>query len=246
MPATRLGAFLVHLSISVGIFLVLAAILRFVWYPDFFFLADGGWQGMRLIAGVDLVLGPMLTLIVYDLRKPELKRDLAIIAVIQLSCLSAGTWVVYDQRPLALVYADGRFYSMTADSYVELGLAIPDFSAIPGRSPKRIEVALPADFAAQSEVRGTALQTGRPLAALTELYQPFDFASVAARDAADPDKLKAQEGAEPALAAWLQRHGGTVEDYAFFPFDSRYRYAYLGIDRRSGGIEGLLDAEPPR
>jgi hypothetical protein len=54
----RFGAFLVHLAISLVIFFLLAALVLFVWYPDFFFAADGGWEGIRIIILVDLVARP--------------------------------------------------------------------------------------------------------------------------------------------------------------------------------------------
>ena len=55
-------AFLIHFGISLIVFIVLAAIMRLVWYPGDLFWMDGGWQGMQLIAPIDLVLGPALTL----------------------------------------------------------------------------------------------------------------------------------------------------------------------------------------
>ena len=59
-----------HLLISLVIFVFLAYLVVFVWYPDFFFDIDGGWEGMRIIIAVDLVLGPMLTLVVFKAGKP--------------------------------------------------------------------------------------------------------------------------------------------------------------------------------
>ena len=114
----RFGAFLIHLGISLVIFAVLAYLVLYVWYPDFFFASDGGWQGMRIIVFVDLVLGPTLTLVVFNRNKPvrELKRDLSIIAAIQFCSLVAGVFVVFESRPIALVYVDGKFYSMRAVS----------------------------------------------------------------------------------------------------------------------------------
>ena len=40
------------------IFIIIGYLILFHWYPDFFFASDGGWQGIRIIAFVDLVLGP--------------------------------------------------------------------------------------------------------------------------------------------------------------------------------------------
>jgi len=57
-PQNRWQAFLIHLGISTVIFLILLYFIVFHWYPHPFFAKGGGWQGVRLITGVDLVLGP--------------------------------------------------------------------------------------------------------------------------------------------------------------------------------------------
>jgi hypothetical protein len=69
----RFPAFGIHLGLSFVIFVVLAYLVIFVWYPSFFFDTDSGWRGMQIIVGIDLVLGPMLTLVVFKAGKPELK-----------------------------------------------------------------------------------------------------------------------------------------------------------------------------
>ena len=107
----RFGAFGIHLGISALIFIGLAYLVLFQWYPDMFFTTDGGWQGIRIIILVDMVLGPLLTLIVFKPGKPGLKFDLTCIGVFQLVCLAAGTYLVYNERPLAMVYVDGQFTS---------------------------------------------------------------------------------------------------------------------------------------
>ena len=50
---TRYSAFAIHLGISFLIFLVLAYMIVFVWYPGILFDTDGGWRGMQIIIGVD-------------------------------------------------------------------------------------------------------------------------------------------------------------------------------------------------
>jgi hypothetical protein len=246
LPDSRLGAFLIHLGISLLIFAVLAGVIRFVWYPDFFFAADGGWQGVRIVAAVDLVLGPLLTLIVFDRRKPGLRRDLAMIATFQLSCLVAGNYVVYAQRPLALVYVDGRFFSMSADAYLKSDRPLPDFRRFSGPWPKRLVVNIPDDPGAQSEIRGSAMRTQTPLRLLADLYIPYEFSALNAdTEAFSPEELQEFDQESRQLPGWLAAHGGALEDYAFFPFATRYRYVFLGIRRSTGTIAGLLETPAP-
>ncbi len=79
----RVRAFLIHFGISFAIFLALAYVLLFIWFPDFFYESDGGWEGMRIVIGVDLVMGPLLTFSVYKPGKPGLKFDLTVIGLVQ-------------------------------------------------------------------------------------------------------------------------------------------------------------------
>src|SRR4029078_5802907 len=136
----RLQGFLIHLGISLSIFGVLAYLVVEVWYPDFFFHTDGGWQGLRLLLGVDLVLGPMLALIVYRAGKPGMRFDLTVIGVVQFVCLAAGVWIVHGERPLAIAYSDGSFYSVTGQSFKELDVPVPDLDGFPGDYPKWVTV----------------------------------------------------------------------------------------------------------
>lgn len=241
---SRLGAFAIHLGISLVIFGVLAALVVYVWYPDFFFHTDGGWQGIRIIVLVDLVLGPLLTLIVFDRNKAPatLRLDLALIGTFQAACLVAGTYVVYAERPLALVYVDGSFYSMSADAYREAGVEVPDLSDFPGPWPKRVAVDLPEDPAEQSKVRARALGTRTPLRALSDRYEPLSFESLNSNEEAFAYAgLIERDTDEESLQGWLDEYGGELEDYAFFPYGARYQYVFLGVSKRDEAVVGLLE-----
>jgi len=102
----KLKATSIHLFISLLIFLVILYLVLFDWYPEPFFTAQGGWQGIRLMAFVQLVLGPSLTFIVFDHLKQgkAIIFDLSVIAVLQASALVWGGYQVYAQRPIALVF----------------------------------------------------------------------------------------------------------------------------------------------
>ena len=72
---SRYRAALYHLSISLIVFFFLTYLVLVHWFPGFFYAIDGGWEGMRIIIGVDLILGPTLTLMVFKVGKPGLKLD---------------------------------------------------------------------------------------------------------------------------------------------------------------------------
>ena len=105
---TKLKATAIHMSMSIAVFAFLAYQIYFNWYPQPYFEIDGGWQGIRLIAAVDLVLGPLITFLIFDLSKRmrAIIFDLVVILVIQFGALAYGVYVTYTQRPVAVVLID--------------------------------------------------------------------------------------------------------------------------------------------
>ena len=123
--------------------MVLAVILYFIlyeWYPEPFFTAQGGWQGVRLMVFVGLVLGPMLTLIAFNHLKPRklIIFDLSIIVTLQVVALVLSAYAVYTQRPIALVFWGSAFYTVTEEDYHAQGMTSPDFSQYSSRVPPLI------------------------------------------------------------------------------------------------------------
>lgn len=243
----RWTAFGIHLGASLLVFLALLGLLVFVWYPGFLFDTDGGWQGMRIIIAVDVILGPLLTLVVYRPGKPGLWFDMTCILLLQAGCLAAGTWVVASERPIAVIHVDGAFYSMSRDAWRDYGEPTPALSEFrSSSSPPWIDVELPADLDARSTLRRELMQRRVPMRLWTPGYR-----------AATPDRLP--PGARPreavdlteiprhagALTDFLDRHGGEPSDYLFYPFHARYGVFYMGFHRDEGTLAGLLYTDDP-
>lgn len=241
----RVRAFLIHFGISFAIFLALAYVLLFVWFPDFFFESDGGWEGMRIVIGVDLVMGPLLTFSVYRPGKPGLKFDLTMIGLFQAACLAVGLYIIYEERPLALVYAEGRFYSMSADDYTEVGIEPPDLSHIPGRAPKRVLVSIPTDVFEESDFRSRLWKAQIPIRAGVDNYAPLGKHIDLAIEAGIDYATLRERDKNGEIERWLEGTGGQLEDYAFVPFATRFNVVFLGIRRSDRTLIGLLDVPAP-
>jgi len=141
----RFSAFAIHLSLSVLMFLALAAVIKFLWYPGVLFETEGGLEGIKLIAGVDIIIGPALTLMVYNVAKPQLRRDLTVIVLLQAFCLTAGMTIVAYTRPIAVVYAAGTYYTATKIRYKDAKIDINTVPLLQQSKPAWINLALPLD-----------------------------------------------------------------------------------------------------
>ncbi len=168
---SRWQAFAIHLTLSAIALSLLLAVIMFVWFPGILFNVDGGWTGLRIVIGVDLILGPLLTLIVFKAGKPGLKFDLTAIGVFQVTCMAAGMWIVYSERPLALVLAHDTVYSITAQEFTDYNKDPSVLDQFPGSYPKLIYTEMPEDEIAADIAAIRAQFIGDPLYIQTELFR---------------------------------------------------------------------------
>ena len=89
-----------------------------LWYPPPYFEFDGGMNVMRLLLVVDVVLGPLLTLVVFQRGKKGLRRDLAVIGALQLAAFVYGAGLMFQYRPAFVVYAEKNFFSEIGRAHV--------------------------------------------------------------------------------------------------------------------------------
>jgi len=146
-PTTRWGAATTHVGFSAILLLIIMSLVYFVWYPGALTFAGGAEEGLKIVIAVDMVLGPLLTLVVYNIVKPrkELIRDLSFIALFQISCLVAGMSLVYEQRPLAVVYSGNEFQIFDAQDLENNQIQINLLDKFSGPYPKIILEKAPED-----------------------------------------------------------------------------------------------------
>lgn len=128
-------AFLIHFTLSLVVFCVLVGIMVFSWFPGELFFMEGGWDGLKIIAPIDLVLGPALTLVFYRPWKKNVKFDMSVIVLLQVLALGYGVHAAHGQRTAAIIFAQNRFETV---SYTEFKAA-QKMSREKGRQPKTID-----------------------------------------------------------------------------------------------------------
>ena len=168
----RWQAFLTHFGISLIIFVALLAIITLIWYPSVF-IHMGGWQGIKIVAAVDLILGPFLTLIIFNPTKKSLPIDLSIIALIQLSCLGYGVWTIEQQRPVTQILLDDRLHVIPKAQYKAQDISLDFLEKIPGPTPKMVMLDLPTDHIFIAKLVITGLYTDNPVHLRTSKYIPI-------------------------------------------------------------------------
>ena len=107
----KLKAASTHFLLSLVLISLVFCLIYFVWYPKPFYELSGGRGLVEIIFVVDVVLGPLLTLVVFNKKKSFRHNfmDISVIACVQLAALGYGVYTVLQARPIFLGYEFGRF-----------------------------------------------------------------------------------------------------------------------------------------
>ncbi|GAB6064601.1 hypothetical protein [Deferrisoma palaeochoriense] len=250
LAKSKLRAFGAHLAISATAMAVLLWLFIRHWFPMPYFVADGGWQGLRLIVGVDLVLGPLLTLIVYNPKKSRraLLLDYGVIGTLQALAFGWGLWTVAAQRTALVVFADGAFYSASADLLPLAGDEAKKLLKEADRTPVYAVIRMPPDEAERQRIRKAALQTGRPVFLRGDLMEPLTDQNLGiVREyplTLTAWRERAPEWAERA-EIWLRERGLEPENVLLVPLVCRYDRLAIALDPDAFSPLAFLPEGPP-
>lgn len=106
-----------HLGVSLFVAALSAALVFGVWYPEPWRQLLGVAGIFGLVVAVDVVCGPLLTLVLASPKKSRRERwvDISLVSVIQLLALAFGLWSVFGARPVSVVFEVDRLVVVTAN-----------------------------------------------------------------------------------------------------------------------------------
>ncbi len=248
---TRRGrAALIHLSISALVACAAAAGMLGIWYPPPFFEAMGADGLILIMVAVDVILGPMVTLIIFAPGKPRhlLIFDLAVIGTLQLAALSYGVFVISQARPVYMLFVRDRFEITAADEVRGEELAKvkdPEFRTLPRLRPRLAAAEMPTDPAEQMRIMFSAIQ-GVDLKTYPEYYVPYDKDLALVRSKAKPLALLRKRHPEAAgeLAKAIAKTGLPEDRLAFLPLRGRKKDMSVLVDATTGRIAGFAPIDP--
>ncbi len=233
-PYSRVTAAFAHFLFSLGLFAVLVGVLLLVWYPAPYFSASGGWQGLQLVAAVDLVLGPLCTLILFNPRKSprELRTDIGVVVLLQLLALAFGIKAVYEQRPVAVVFLDSSFYTVPALAITSQGVPLAQLEQFGERLPVYVYASRPESGPDFERFVQAVEQRQIPPHEQVALYRPLaeNFSSVIGSSLSITDIEAASPQMSEQFAALQARLGRDLDELHALALTSRYRNIVLFFD----------------
>jgi hypothetical protein len=146
-------------------------------------MAVGVTHIFLLLLLVDMILGPLLTLLVYKVGKKTLVLDLAVIVVLQLSALCYGLWTVAEGRPAWLVFNADRFDLVRVLDIDprKLERALPEYRQPSWFGPRWVAAVPPSDNAERNDLIFESVQGGSDLPQRPDLYHPLADSGIAMR-----------------------------------------------------------------
>jgi hypothetical protein len=169
-----------HFGVSVLVALFVATFVFIFWFPYPYRELAGGRQLFFLVIAVDLVCGPLLTMVLFNPVKPrrELATDLGLVVLLQLAALVYGVWTVYMVRPLYLVHEMDRFKVITRADVDAQELAELPSDLQRGFFSKPMTVGLrEASKEEKQKVMLESVQGGRDYGERPVFYAPYDAAN---------------------------------------------------------------------
>jgi hypothetical protein len=237
-----------HLAISAAIGAVVVALMLVLWYPPPYFEAMGGQTLILILVGVDVVLGPLITLIIFDPRKKSLRFDLAMIALVQLSALIYGCHVMFVARPVYAVFVVDRFEAIAANQVDEASLAkaLPEFRSLPLAGPQVIAARAPEDEQRKLALVVSASRGGPDVANFADLYVPYAQLQQGAAAKARPlaHLVNRQPDAMTAIRAFVADAGRPEDALGFLPLRARSRDMAAIVETKTGEFIGVLALNP--
>lgn len=173
---TKKRATAIHFLLSTVLAAFVVAVMTLVWYPDPLFEILGGHGLLLLIVGVDIVLGPALTFVIFKPNKKGLVFDLVAIGLFQIAALAYGLYTIAGVRPAYIVFVKDRFelvraFDVKAENFAKA--MTPAFRSAPWFGPEIIGVSFPTNEQEQFALINSALAGGPDIHLLPKYYVPF-------------------------------------------------------------------------
>jgi len=244
----RIRAALVHLSLSAVVALAVFLAIYFVWYPDVLFEGAGGKELFFLIAGVDVTVGPLITLVIFKPGKWGLKFDLAFIALAQVSALVYGVYVMFEARPAYIAFVVDRFAIVRANGFPEGALEKARGSGYerpPWTGPKFVGVKLPSNPDEQFNLTMSAM-AGADVEYYPQYYVPYEEVRKRVRGAGLPietlRKRNPKRGAD--IDAAVASTGRSEAQVRFVPMRAGKSDLSVLVDKDTGDVLKITSLAP--
>jgi hypothetical protein len=235
----------IHLAISFAVTCAVIAVMFFLWYPVPYFQAMGGGGLLMLVTGIDVVLGPLITLIIFKPKKKSLKFDLMCVAIVQVAALAYGVAIMFQARPVYMVFNKDRF-----DVIIAADMDAKEMSKVTDAAFKSLSLNGPQTVSLDTSTDITEVQrivdSGINSRAFSQYYVAYESsaksAAAASQSFAQTQRIK--PAAAEKLKAFLTSKSLDENKVGFLPLYTRNEDMTVVLERETGKILAIAPVEP--
>lgn len=228
---------MIRFGLSAIALLCVYGVIRMFWYPGAYYEISGAAKQLWILVSIVIVVGPVLSTVIFRPGKKGLAMDIVILAAIELAALAAAMTLLYLRQPYFSVFAVDRFEAVSRQEVVDLELGIRLVGERPAREPRLVYAKLPDDPERLGELIKETVLMGMPdIDRRPEFWLPYPSGIADVKAAAIPLASLAAvgDGRYQAIAARLESSGIQEESVRFLPLRGRAGDATIIMDADTG------------
>ncbi|HEU4529672.1 MAG TPA: TfpX/TfpZ family type IV pilin accessory protein [Steroidobacteraceae bacterium] len=246
----RFIAAAIHFLITLALAGVAAALVFLVWFPGALAEMVGGTKLFTIIVGVDVALGPLISLVIYSSQKSrrELVTDYTVVGIVQIAALVYGVFTLAVSRPVFVTFVGDRLEVVAALELDEADLAaapLPQFRTRSWTGPRLAAIEMPTDARERNEVVMLGM-AGKDVQMLPRYYRPYEsaLADIQRRAGGLDALLQANPEQRERIEAAIDDTGVPRENLRWLVVHHRFGFATALIDARTQRPVEYLAVDP--
>lgn len=245
MFKNKLKASLIHLGLSIILVGLIIGSIIFFFFPQIFIGITDFKEIASIIITVDLILGPLLTFVVFQPKKKSLKFDLSVIAAIQLSALIYGAYALFQVHPVYITFNIDRFTIVSAKDAEPEKAKYDEFNVSKLTTAKLAFARMPDDIEKQNEVTLIAAMGGGDLDQRVEYYEPYNQnISYIIAKGLDPKIILSNANSDKNIKSFTDKHQDNIDEFVFLPINSAKKDAIIVLDKQTAQPLATINSDP--
>jgi len=245
MFKNKLKASLIHFGLSILLVSLSMGSIIFFFFPTLFISVSNFKEVASIIIAVDLILGPLLTFVVFQPQKKSLKFDLTVIAIIQLCALIYGAYALYQIHPVYITFNIDRFTLINARDAEPNKAIYEEYKISKLRAGKMAFAKMPEDINKKNNLILIAAGGGEDLDKREEFYEPINenISSIITKSL-DPKLIFANEASKEQAKSFYNKHQNNLNEFAYLPLNSEKKDAIIVLDKITAKPIATLNIDP--
>lgn len=244
MYKNKIKASLIHLLLSAIVISALISLTLIFWFPTPFLGVTNFKDIALMLIVIDLILGPLLTFVVFNPMKKNLRFDLSVIVAIQIMGLSYGTYMLYLTHPVYVTYYDDSFNIITATHARPEKAKLDEFRISTLSSPRLAYMQVP-DKETEDKIFNDMFDGDVDIEARVDYYKPYDeYYDKVIASSLDAAKIFSEKNMNDVTKEFLEKNN-YIDNFAFFPLiNGSTNNGIIVLNKKTGEPVTMIKTSP--